>query len=135
MKRIEGTTQQADRIASAIRKKDIGLNIISDEMYTRLIGDSLAYAAKNQIYLRRSAINGGTVLGDLIHEGTHALDFVSGFGKNTLKTVGQWEKRAYFYERQFYRWNNEPVRFDSINDMIRSVKPDYPKWDQLFNPY
>ena len=78
---IEGLvgTRKAREIAAALRDGKIGLSILGDELFDRRIGSGLAKQIGNQIYIRRSLEE--AIIGSVVHEGTHALDELSGFGR------------------------------------------------------
>ena len=57
-----------------------------------------ARAVENHLYLRSSS---KSFYSDVVHEGIHGTDFLNGYGAGKTKTTWQWEKRAYYYERQF----------------------------------
>lgn len=121
---LVGYTQQGNRVAAAIRNKKLGLNVMGDELFEkayRLYGGDgnlpLAFAVEKQLYLRRS--NG--TLSELVHEGTHGLDHLNGFSG----TLYQWEKRAWFFERQFQKASRAPVDFEEVQDMLDHILFSY----------
>lgn len=132
MNGLSGTTAQGTRIADGIADGSVGLNIVGDSLFNRAFGvgsDTVALARGNQIYLRSSS---SSFLTDALHEGTHALDFLNGFGRNGA-SLRQWENRAWFYERQFQQWTGGSVDFGDVGDMFRHINANYP--DVPFNPY
>jgi len=121
-----GTTQSR-RIAQAMEEGKIGVNILGDEMFEKAyrfrggtgsaaVVDAFAYG--RQIYLRQSSAD---IFRDAVHEGTHALDYISGF----QGTVAQWEKRAYFFERQFQLYKGRSTEFKTLNDILKHIKRAY----------
>jgi len=120
-------TIQSQRIAQAMERGKIGVNILGDELFEKAyrfrggIGDPSvvdAFAYGQQIYLRRGSSD---IFRDAVHEGTHALDYVSGFRGSNI----QWEKRAYFYERQFQLYKGRPTEFKRLTDILRHIKLVY----------
>ena len=61
------------------------------------------------------------------------MDFINGYGMDGTKSVWQWEKRAWFYERQYQKASGDFVEFDDVNDMLVNI---YQNYDNVpFNPY
>ena len=125
---IDGHTLQSTKIANAIRRGDIKVSVLGDEFFENAVLskgdpiDTVAMAASNRIYLRRSSAN---ILTDAVHEGTHALDYLNGFGLNSSKKVWQWEKRAYFYENQFQKSTGTAPDFATPRDMMFHIWMNY----------
>ena len=115
-KALCGTTRQADRIAQAIESREINVDILSAagfyKRYRLLDGQrsATAFAYGNTIYLRA---NSSTLLTDLVHEGTHALDHLSGRDW----TRRQLEMRAYYYEHKFQKAVGCQVQFRNLVDL------------------
>jgi len=133
---IDGHTLQSTRIAEAIKSGDIKVSVLGDELFERAILsksdpiDTVAMAYGNKIYLRRSSTN---ILTDTVHEGTHALDYVNGFGLNSPKSVWQWEKRAFFYEHQFQKSAGMTPDFATPRDMMFHIWRNYK--NEPYSPY
>lgn len=89
----------------------------------------LGIEVEDQIYVRNNAAH---MLGVIIHEGTHALDFNSGYGEEGL-SCWSWEKRAYFYERQFLLAIGDEVEFPTINEMLVHIWRHYK--NEIYYPY
>ena len=89
----------------------------------------LGREVKERIYDRR---NSEHILSDIIHEGTHALDYNRHYGINGL-SLWSWEKRAYFYERQFQIATKSKIDFLTINDMLVHIWSNYK--NEVYNPY
>ena len=109
---LRGTTWQADRIAAAIKAREIKVDILrAGDFYKRyrlLDGQrsAQAFAYCNAVYLRA---NSPTILSDLVHEGTHALDCLSGRDMSRRRL----ELRAYLYEHQFQKVVRDRPQFGS----------------------
>jgi len=120
------STPQAQRIASAIQNGDIGVNLVNYSMFSKMYkhyggndpNGVQAFAIGNNIYLRQGS---QSMSSDTVHEGTHALDEIAGFNG----TPEQWEKRAYFYERQYQVWNNDAPEFNTIKSMMLHIDTYY----------
>ncbi|MCM3473328.1 hypothetical protein [Brevibacillus borstelensis] len=130
IKALEGTTTQSTKIAQAIKNGDIKVSILGDELFDRYFGEELALAVGDKIYLRKSS---GSLLSETVHEGTHALDFRNMYGFEGTKTEWQWEKRAWFYERQFQKATGGKVEFEKIEDMLMHIYLNYK--NKPYNPY
>lgn len=127
---LTGLTEQGNRIAAGIRSGQIRVNILGDELFDRAFalkggaGSSpQAFQLADQIYIRRGSTN---LLSDIVHEGTHVLDELLG----TVTVPYQvnpyaWEKRAFFYERQFQRAGGGTVEFGSIKAMLNFIYTNY----------
>jgi len=130
---LENTTRHAGRIATAIRNGDMKVELLDHDTYVSTHaklggqGDSpLAFTQGHTIYLDLGRGEGGNqgwaLLLDAVHEGTHALDNLSGydvgrdyriqFKGQTLDAgqhapgpfpAGDQEARAYFYQLEFAR--------------------------------
>ncbi|MDE5697735.1 MAG: RHS repeat-associated core domain-containing protein [Lachnospiraceae bacterium] len=129
---IDGKTRQSTKVARAIRRGEIGLNLLSDRLFEDYFGVNklvVGIEVKNQIYIRNKADH---ILSTIVHEGTHALDYKSGYGIDGVSHWA-WEKRAYFYERQFQLALGEQVNFTTINDMLVHIWSNYE--NEIYNPY
>ncbi|WP_128214528.1 hypothetical protein [Clostridium manihotivorum] len=73
------------------------------------------YNYQGSIFLRSS--RGEMIYEDLVHEGTHALDYLEGFGMNGSKSIWNWETRAFSQERQFQIMLGRQVEFSSLPEM------------------
>ena len=62
-----------------------------------------------------------TILSDLVHEGTHALDSLSGQDMPRR----QLEMRAYLYERLFQIATGAPLEFVTVVEMVAYVLDRY----------
>ncbi len=80
--------------------------------------DAFARVEEQQIYLRRSSQD---IFRDSVHEGTHVLDYINGFQGTTL----QWEKRAFYFERQFQLYKGRFTEFRTLMDILKHLKRAY----------
>ena len=81
---LDGKTTQSSQIADGIRKGNIKISVLGDELFDRYFGvdrDVLGLAYGNKIYLRRSS---SSLFSDLVHEGTHSLDFLAGIPESKI---------------------------------------------------
>lgn len=84
--------------------------------------ETVAYTVDNHMYLRMSTLNG---LSDLIHEGTHAMDHISGRSrKNTLISN---EIRAYKKEHEFQKAAGIKLDFKDEDEIRIHVYLNYYK--------
>lgn len=123
---IDGVTETSTQIADQIRKKKIGINILSDEMFNKYTGsDSLTRACqiKNQIYLRKND-PASEIFSNVVHEGTHALDFCANIPQ---AVISSWtgEERAYTEERLFQIAAGLPIEFKTVEDMMVHIWMSY----------
>ena len=123
---IDGVTEQSTKIAEEIRKKEIGINILSDKRFEEWTGagsNTIAVQVKKQIYLRKSA-DPASLFSSVVHEGTHVLDYIDGIPEDV---IGGWagEMRAYTEERLFQLNAKLPVDFLDVNDMKVHIWMNY----------
>ena len=121
---IDGVTETSTQIADQIRKKKIGINILSDEWFEKYTGQPSSTTAchiEGQIYLRKTS---PSILSDVVHEGTHALDFLNGVSEEIR---GSWtgETKAYTEERLFQIAAGLPIEFETIDDMMVHIWMNY----------
>lgn len=127
---LTGYTSQGNKIAAGLRSGDVRMNILGDEMFAKAyaakggLGDApQAFALGNQIYLRRGSTN---LLSEVVHEGTHVLDELHGLVKVPYHiNPYAWEKRAFFFERQFQRASGGNVEFERIDSMLNFIYRNY----------
>jgi hypothetical protein len=127
---LTGKSAQADQIAAAIQRGDITVSILGDGLFNRMLGGSQALARGSKIYLRSSSPR---IFSEAVHEGTHSLDFINGFGSANPVSRLVWEKRAWFYERQFQIAAGEIPEFSTLEQMLLHINSAYK--DEIFNPY
>ncbi len=121
---LRGYTEQANRIAKSIDENEILVIVLDDNEFNLICqmeyGDSLekayrtiAFADGLDMYFRESR-SIDEFLGDIIHEGTHAIEnyekrrmIIQGLSREEAEkrfgNVGSKEKRAYFHERAFQK--------------------------------
>jgi hypothetical protein len=124
IKGIDGYTAISSAVAAKIRSGDIRINVLGDKLFSEYLGvgeSTLAMAVGKHVYLRASSAN---IISELVHEGNHALDYLSGISENNIKT---WpgEIRAYRAEREFQIKSNRPVDFANDNDLLVHVWSNY----------
>jgi hypothetical protein len=122
---LTGLTRQGDEIASAIRSGDLELSVLGDELFAKAWrlkggkgGAPQAFAYGEQLFVRGNSKN---ILSEVVHEGTHGLDYLRGFNG----TVHQLEKRAYYFERQFQLAGGGDVEFATLDKMLRFILLEY----------
>ena len=114
------TTRQGRRIERAIEAGEIQVHVLGEEEFDQryeVVGGSsyaLAFAYGREIFMRA---NSPSALSDLVHEGTHTLDYLAGFyrGRRIL------ELRAYAYEHQFQKATGAEVQFENLLEVVRFV--------------
>jgi hypothetical protein len=118
---------QQQRIAKAINDGEIGVNILEKESFARQARsfgwrsdpeDLKGIAYKDQIYLRKGSTS---LYSDAVHEGTHAIDYLDSF-KGPKQS---WERRAYYYERQYQIYSNRGLDFETLPDMLQHIRKVY----------
>ena len=115
---------QSSAIANKIRKGEIKLSVLGDELFERAFGvngDVVGIAIDNKIYLRR---NSGTIHSDMVHEGTHAMDFLKGV---PYEQISSWEGeiRAYTAEHHFQKASGLAVQFTDEEEIKVHVWSNY----------
>lgn len=123
---LDGVTEKSTEIANAIRNKDIGMNVLGDEWFERYLGctsDTVAMQIGDQIYVRGSS---SSLISDVVHEGTHAMDYLSGIDESIISSrIG--ETTAYTAERLFQIESGMPVQFVNEDDMMIHIWGNYSK--------
>ena len=123
---LDGKTAHSSQIADRIRKGEIKVSVLGDELFDRYFGvnrDVLGLAYGNKIYLRRSS---SSIFSDLVHEGTHALDFLSGIPE---RKISGWEGeiKAYTAEHHFQKASGLLIQFSNEDDISVHVWSNYKK--------
>lgn len=123
---LEGKTSQSSEIADKIRKGEIKLSVLGDELFERAFGvnrDVVGIAIDNKIYLRRTS---STIHSDMVHEGIHALDFLKGM---PYEKISSWdgEIRAYTAEHHFQKAAGLAVQFTNEDEIKVHVWKNYKK--------
>ena len=123
---LDGKTSQSSEIADKIRKGEIKLSVLGDELFESAFGvnsDVVGIAIDNKIYLRR---NSGTIHSDMVHEGTHAMDFLKGL---PYEKISSWdgEIKAYTAEHHFQKASGLAVQFTNEDEIKVHVWKNYRK--------
>jgi hypothetical protein len=123
---LEGKTAQSSIIAEKIKKGEIRLSVIGDELFEKAFGvksDIVGIAIDNKIYLRKNSV---TLHSDIVHEGTHALDFLKGL---SYDKISSWdgEIKAYIAEHYFQKASGLAIQFDNEDDIKVHVWKNYRK--------
>lgn len=123
---LDGKTNQSSVIADKIRKGQIKLSVLGDELFEKAFGvnhEVVAIAIDNKIYIRK---NSGTIHSDIVHEGTHAMDFLSGL---PYEKISSWEGeiKAYTAEHHFQKASGLAVQFTNEDDIKVHVWSNYRK--------
>ena len=123
---LDGKTTQSSAIANKIRKGEIKLSVLGDELFERAFGVNggvVGIAIDNKIYLRR---NSGTIHSDMVHEGTHAMDFLKGV---PYEQISSWEGeiRAYTAEHHFQKASGLAIQFVNEDEIQVHVWSNYKK--------
>ena len=124
IKEIDGHTKISSEIAKNIRKGNVHINVLGDKLFSEYLGvssDTVGLTVGNQIYLRASS---ASIISDLVHEGNHAIEYISGINVNNIRT---WpgEIRAYKAEREFQIKTKREVTFKNENDLLVHVWSNY----------
>ena len=123
---LDGKTSQSSEIADKIRKGEIKLSVLGDELFERAFGvnsDVVGIAIDNKIYIRR---NSSTIHSDMVHEGTHAMDFLKGL---PYEKISSWdgEIKAYTAEHHFQKASGLAVQFTNEDEIKVHVWKNYRK--------
>ena len=123
---LDGKTAQSSEIAIKIRNGEIKLSVLGDELFERAFGvnqDVVGIAIDDKIYLRR---NSGTIYSDIVHEGTHAMDYLNGL---PYDRISSWEGeiKAYTAEHHFQKASGLAVEFANEDEIKVHVWSNYRK--------
>ena len=121
---LVGKTPQSTKIAEDIKNGKIMLSVLGDEFFDRAFTDgkkAIALAKGNKIYLRRSS---ASIFSDMVHEGTHALDYLSGIPESQISTW-KGEIRAYTAEHHFQKAAGLTVEHANEDDIQVFVWSNY----------
>ena len=121
---LDGVTDKSTEIANALKNKEIGLNVLGDELIERYYGydlDTVAFQEGKQIYVRSSS---SSLISDVVHEGTHAIDFSQDISQKIISSRAG-EYKAYSAERLFQIEAGMPVDFMSEDDMLVHIWSNY----------
>ncbi|SNR13952.1 hypothetical protein [Tenacibaculum jejuense] len=130
VKNLQGFTEQANRIAKLIDDGEMVIKILEDTDFEQILmdfGDTLdeakataAFNIGDENYFRASKPV-DEFMSEIVHEGTHTLDNLSGFKGD----VYQLEKRAFFHERAFQKAVKINVDHEEINDLLDFIYLNY----------
>ena len=121
---LDGVTDKSTEIANALKNRDIGINVLGDELFESYLGcssDIVAMQVGDQIYVRSSS---SSILSDVVHEGAHALDYLNGIDEGIISS---WtgEMTAYSAERLFQIESGMSVQFASEEEMLVHIWSNY----------
>lgn len=123
---LDGVTEMSTEIAERIRNGDLGINVLSDELFESYLGcssETVAVQIGDQIYVRR---NSSSLVSDIVHEGTHAMDYFNGIDESIISSqIG--EVHAYSAERTFQIESGIPIQFENEDDMMVHIWRNYGK--------
>lgn len=124
LKEIDGHTTISSEIAKNIKNGNVHINVLGDKLFSEYLGvdsDTVGLTVGNQIYLRASS---ASIISDLVHEGNHAIEYISGISVNNIRT---WpgEIRAYKAEREFQIKTKRDLTFKNENDLLVHVWSNY----------
>ena len=121
---IDGVTAQTSEIVKNVKNGKIKLSVLGDKLFEEYLGEdsnTAAVAVGNNIYLRKSSVS---ALSDFVHEGTHALDFITGILSNM--SVVDKEMKAYKSEHDFQKAKGISLDFADEDDIRVHVLLNYP---------
>lgn len=123
---LDGKTTHSSEIAEKIRKGEIKLSILGDELFERAFGvnrNVAGIAIDNKIYLRRNSVS---IHSDMVHEGTHAMDFLHGV---PYEKISSWdgEIKAYTAEHYFQKASGLAIEFANEDEIKVHVLRNYRK--------
>lgn len=131
---LRGFTKQGNKVADAIENSTIKIKILNSKQYRKMyaktnngslkgIDKANAFTYDEVMYFKKET-SVERFMAELIHEGTHATDWVDYFIGNNWS----WEKRAFFWERQFQIAAGLKPEFATIEEMISFIKTEYTKY-------
>ena len=126
---LTGVTEMSTQIAKYIAQKKIGVNILGDSLFESMIdkddgkrpNDVVGFQRGNQIYVRRSAVNG---FGIFVHEGTHAYEYRNQISEKEISSY-KGELRAYINEHDYQVKKGEHVEFKNHDEIRVHIKLYY----------
>lgn len=129
IKEIDGHTDISTKIAKELTNHNIHINVLGDKLFEEYLGydeKTVAVTIGKQIYLRRSS---ASIICDLIHEGKHVLDYLSGININNIRSWDG-EIRAYRAEREFQISTKRKLDFENDDDLLVHVWKNYERGEQ-----
>ena len=134
IEQLDGKTIQSTKIARLLKSGELKINVLGKELYEQVVSvdavNSVACFERGYLHLRRDS---KTLLSDIVHEGTHAIDMREHYGYDLLKSHWSWEKRAFFYERQFQISMGVELEYETIDEMLVHIWGSYD--NEFYNPY
>ena len=121
---LDGVTEISSRVAERIRKGEILLSVLGDELFDNSFTvkpNTAAFAEDNKIYIRRSSMS---LISDVLHEGVHANDYLHGV---PAEEIGGWpgELRAYRAEHEFQIKAGLTIEYANDDDICVHVWGNY----------
>jgi len=121
---LDGVTEISTQVAEQIRKGEILLNVLGDELIERCYNikpTTAAFADDNKIYIRKSSLS---IISDMVHEGVHAKDYLKGVPS---EEIGGWpgELRAYRAEHEFQIKAGLTIEYANDDDICVHVWSNY----------
>jgi len=107
------------------------IQILDDAKFEQILiddGDTAIQAARTEAWVDgqvayfRTSTPIEYIMSSIVHEGTHALDRISGFSLNA--TVRQLEKRAFFFEQQFQKAAGILVEHPDLNKLSQWIEKE-----------
>ena len=156
VRQLKNTTTQSTEVARALNKDKIRISVLEPSIFSG-IGKSIdesvdftkvsAFEYNKKMYFR-SDTEVDKFFNELVHEGTHALDNISGIiddydlllkdtskiiheDKNVSKHVEKLNKseliefRARIHEREFQIITKQNPDFDSLDELVEFIKKEY----------
>lgn len=121
---LRNVTEKSTEIVKMIEGKKIKLSVIGDELFERYLGadkNIIALQIGNNIYVRKSS---ETILSDIVHEGTHAIDHNNGISSKDISSI-KGEIKAYTEEYNYQRKKYGKTTFSSKDEIIVFVHNNY----------
>lgn len=126
---LMGVTEMSTTIAKSIESKHIGVNILGDDLFDSTLDRNKikdpktvkGYQAGNQMYIRRSAIQG---FGIFVHEGIHAYEYSKKIPQSEISSR-KGERRAYWYEHEYQTKKGEHVDYKDYDEIVIHVNLNY----------
>ena len=121
---LDGKTTHSSEIAQKLRNGTIKLSVLGDELFERALGvkgDVAGVARDNKIYIRKNSIS---IHSDIVHEGTHAVDYLQGVPYKIISSR-KGEMKAYKEEHYFQKASGLSIQFDNEDEIRVHVWLNY----------
>lgn len=126
---LMGVTEMSTTVAKSIAAKQIGINILGDELFDSTLDlnkvkdpkEVKGYQDGVQTYIRRSAIKGFSVF---LHEGVHAYEFYNRIPQAEISSR-KGERRAYWHEHEYQVKKGEHIEYRDLDEIIVHVNLNY----------